>query len=139
MDFGHLTGLHLSERDDPLTVCTLRSDISAALGANTLRVTLSYATLQKQQKSHPDLLLDYYRVLPPALRMGAFYQDDRRTAVVFYTDVHQFSANFRVAIKATARGDELYVLSFFKLRDADLKAQIRKMKRLGHPCLKEHD
>jgi hypothetical protein len=139
MDFGHLTGLHLSERNDPLTVCTLRSDIAAALGASTLRVTLSYATLQKQRDHHPDLPLEYYRILPAALRMGAFYQDSRSTAVVFYTDIYEFSANFRVAIKTTGLGDELYVLSFFKLRDADLQAQLRKVKRLGHPCLKEHD
>jgi hypothetical protein len=138
MDFGHLTGLLLGERDDPLTVCTLQSEIAAALGASAQRVTLSYATLQKQRRNHPDLRVEYYRVLPAALRMGAFYRDSPRTAVVFYTDVHEFAANFRIAIKATTRGDELYVLSFFKVRDSDLLAQIRKVKRLGYPCLQEH-
>lgn len=107
MDFGHLIGLRLAERDDPLTVCRIEPAIAAALGASTDEVQLSRQTLQKQDRHHGELTHEHYRALPLALVSGQFFQDARRTAVVLFTDTHFFNANFRACIKATTQGHEL--------------------------------
>lgn len=134
MDFGHLVGLLLDERHDPMKVGEVDAEIAAALGASTTDVLMSWATIDKQRRRHPELDAEHYRAIPMALALGEYRIEAVLKMAVLYTDVVAFNANFRVCIKATALGDEIWMTSFHKLRDRKLK----QMRRGPMPLFREH-
>lgn len=134
MDFGHLVGLLLDERREPLVICRLETPVALAIGAKSFDVLLSHYTVCKQLERHADLVAEDYRALPLAIQFGEVRLQAERTALVLYTDV-VLNRNFRAAIKATQDGSEVYCVSFNKLRDRHLKKDLRK----PYPLIRPHN
>lgn len=99
----------------------LGPELHGAIGATTRHVLLSPETMAKQRRNHPDITLDHYLVLPVALRQAAVLQDTARSLVLVHEDSVRHMTHFKVAIKATACGREMYVVSFHCLRPREVQ------------------
>lgn len=137
MNFAHFEAVHDDTRIDPVIVCHLAQPLAAALGARRGRVLLSHATVQKQRLHHPDLTLNDYRVLKPALMMGEYRQDTPRSAIVIFTDGVFTGETYRGAIKSTQDGRCLFCVSFCLVRGRKITQLQRRISAL--PLLREHD
>ena len=126
MDFEHLLGLHTGIRSDPLPVSEIDPSTARAIGARTRHVLLSADTVRKQIAHHRELPISVYRCLGTCLSRGEYRQDSPRSALVLFTDDQIFQTHFRAYLKATIRGDEIYLLSFLMMRDRDVRREQRK-------------
>ncbi|GAB6841399.1 hypothetical protein HNR00_000634 [Methylorubrum rhodinum] len=126
MDFEHLLGLHTGTYHHSLAITEISPPIARSLSANVTTVLLSADTIRKQLKHHRELPISAYRYVRNALVMGEYRQDSPRSAIVLYTHNVEPYQNFRVYLKATQSGDEIYLLSFLIMRDRDLKREQRK-------------
>lgn len=133
MNPKHLVALFRQERIDPVLICHLTTELAGRLGARRSRVFLSRETMDKQLDHHPDLDVEHYFLLKPALLQGEYRQDTPRSAMVVFTDTVWTGCSYRAAIKATQAG--LFCVSFNKLRDRHLARALRS----PHPIIRQHD
>lgn len=132
--FNHLVGLHTGSNRDHMHICAIDPELSRAIGSRSNLVMLSHYTIQKQIRRHPEVQLDHYRVLRPAVALGEWWQDTDHCAVVLFVDTVLYDTNFRVAVKSTSDGNELFVSSFHLLRDKKLNRERRK----ARPLIRRH-
>jgi hypothetical protein len=97
------------------------------LGVSTLNVLLSAATYQKQVDHHPEIIPDYYAVVPIIFRDGEIYEDETPEKVQFIWEVGTFG--FEATLKKTANG-EIYLVSFFRAGRKRVKRTRRKFRRI---------
>jgi hypothetical protein len=135
LDFEHLLGLHTGERQDYLTICQIEAPVAAALRATTRTIFLSAHTIQKQLRRHRELPISTYRVLKPCLAFGEYRQGADRSAVVLFADTLLTNLYYRAYVKATAAGDELFLLSFLPVRERAYRAERRKWPQIIRPHL----
>jgi hypothetical protein len=126
MDFDHLLGLHMGTRSDPMLIADVEPAIAQSIGSKTQQVFLSAQTVMKQLRHHRELPISIYRWVAPTLRKGSYLQDGPRTTIVLYTDRDNTGYNFRAYLKTTQTGHELYLASFLKMRERDLRRELRK-------------
>lgn len=99
-----------------------------ALGASSQVVRLSPDTFRKQLRQHADLTVADYRQLPAILNRGILIEQDERTLVAFrLREGESRNRWWKVAVKRTGNGDRLYVVSFQKADDREL----RRLRRQG--------
>lgn len=102
-------------------VAVLRPQDQARLAADTSVAYLSSQTLAKQHQKHPELQADDYRRIPDIVDQGeAHLQGNNRLVFLFEGDVV-----WRLALKATKHGHELYVISLFKTSREKAQREIR--------------
>jgi len=132
MDFKHLLGLHTGSRTDTMVVCHVDPVVSVYLGCRSNKVLLSYETVQKQLAHHPELPISHYQIVHSALRLGAFHRCNKRprAAVVLYVDTRQFHTVFRLYVKGTACGREIYLVSLTRINDRVYRKELRKGRRV---------
>ncbi|GAB4257126.1 MAG: hypothetical protein Kow0065_06260 [Methylomicrobium sp.] len=104
-------------------VMTVPTEIAQALGANTRQVVLSPDTLVKNRQHHPDLTdSDYAKLDQIGENPTIAVKDGNRTVVL----VKQDSEIYWTAIKATQTGKALFLTSFRKSQESDVKRLLRK-------------
>jgi SPP1 gp7 family putative phage head morphogenesis protein len=102
-------------------VAVLRPQDQARLGADTSVAYLSSQTVAKQATRHPELKIDDYRRIPDIVDQGeAHTQGDNRLVFLFEGDVV-----WRLAMKATTKRHELYVISLFRTSREKAQREIR--------------
>lgn len=107
----------------------------SALGASTQVVRLSPDTFSKQAARHADLTVNDYRQLPDILAGEVLVEQDERTLVAFGKRAGESKNRWwKAAIKRTGDSDKLYLVSFQKADDREL----RRVKRQGR-VLKDHN
>ena len=93
----------------PLAV--LPKEDAATLGATATVAVMSPATFEKQQRHHPELTVDDYALAQDAVDHGEkLRQDARKMAYVM-----DMPGGVVVIVKATMKGDELYVTSLRRM------------------------
>src|SRR5690348_3605914 len=110
--------LHLyhGRGDRAVRVGAVDERVRLQLGAITYTVHLSPETIRKQRQNHPELSPEHYQMAPIALRFGAAFPDRHRSVVILYEDRHIFDVTFKLALKTTVCGTELYLTSFHIMR-----------------------
>lgn len=134
MNFTHFLGLFREERIDPVIVFNLHQDLAAAMGAKVTRVLLSRETLAKQKRRHGELTEADYRLVRPALQFGEYRQETPRTLMVLFVDTKLTTKNYRIHLKATGNGKEIYLDSLCILGRRQHRAELRR----GLPIIREH-
>jgi len=85
------------------------------IGAHTRAVWLSYATLQKQLSKHQDVNLDDYLFIPNIVFMGRAIFDRPRSVTYLHEVVPPRMSWFKLSLRTTKRGHEIYVSTFHKI------------------------
>ena len=138
MDFRHLLGLHDGSRTDYYVVCNLDPPTCQLIGAHTSSIFLSYETIQKQIKSHPEMTLNHYRALRPCLKFGEYWHIAEQSLAVFFVDTYLFGTNFRAILKSAACGTEIFLTSFHMVRDSKIRQHRRSLIRNKKAQIKPH-
>ncbi|TBW58547.1 head morphogenesis protein [Marinobacter halodurans] len=100
----------------------------SALSATTQVVRLSPDTFSKQARQHADLAIDDYRQLPDIVSGGILIGQDDRTLVAFRSRPGDTRNRWwKVVIKRTGDAQRLYVVSYQKADDREL----RRIRRQG--------
>ena len=111
----------------PFPLVVLPREDAAAIGARVQVARLSAETFAKQQDHHPDLAPEDYMLAQRAVDEGErLPQTDRKIAYAL-----NISGGRVVVVKATVKGDELYVVSLYRLSRNDEKREdtIMRLKR----------
>ena len=126
MNFTHFRGLYDGLRIDPVIVCNIERPLADALGARVTRILLSPETLEKQKIRHPDLAVDDYVALRPAILFGEVRQDGGGRAVVLYVDRYLLGYGVRAYLKVTDNGRRIYATSFCRLNEKKYRRELAK-------------
>lgn len=112
----------------PFPLLVLPREDAAAIGAPERQVArLSAETFAKQQNHHPELTPEDYRLAQLAVDEGErLPQTDRKMAYAL-----NMPGGRVVVVKATAIGDELYVVSLYRLSRNDEKRKDAIMRLKG--------
>ncbi|OYY34611.1 MAG: hypothetical protein B7X65_15225 [Polaromonas sp. 39-63-25] len=103
-------------------VAVLRPADQARLQADTSVAYLSSQTVTKQLQNHPEIGLDDYRRIPDIVDQGDAHLQGANRLVFLFED----GVVWRLALKATKQGHELYVLSLFKTTREKAQREIRE-------------
>lgn len=101
----------------------VEADLARAIGAKVRRVDISRDTVQKQMRTHPELTVAEYRLLPDIMAYGRVVKDGRNHLAMHYLDGRLYYA----VIKSTGSGKAMFLSS---LRRAD-KADLARVERRG--------
>lgn len=103
-------------------VAVLRPQDQARLAAETSVAYLSSQTVTKQLARHSEIGVDDYRRIPDIVDQGEAYQQaDNRLVFLFEGDLV-----WRLALKATTKRTELYVLSLFRTTRSAAEKEVRE-------------
>lgn len=119
-------------RNRALPVYMLRPDFAKAINCDRCIVYLSWATIQKQKKRHPEITIDDYLLIPTVLNNGLILQESPKSLLVAGYDLAPDRRYFRASIKSDWLRDGLYLQSFHIL--SENKVPILKAR---HPVLRD--
>ena len=124
MNIKEFFRLAADEIPGPIRVGRVSSDVQHALGTHTRTVWLSRYNVEKQLRRHSFAMRGpppsaYYDHIEDTVAHGdPFRVEGDRVALV--SDLRErFDRRFQVVVKVTADKSELYLLSFFPLREND--------------------
>lgn len=124
----------LKAKDGNTAVAPIPSIVSAYLGCRQPMAYLSSSSIRHILEKHPDI--DMYELLhmPDMIRFGLWLADDKNpnVALVIYQPADA-APRYISALKVTGDGFEPYMSSFYRLRDRDYRAKLRRGK-----VLREH-
>lgn len=103
-------------------VAVLRPQDQARLQADTSVAYLSAQTVAKQQARHPEIGIDDYRRVPEIVESGEAYEQGLDRLVYLF----EGEQVWRLAMKTTAKRDELYVVSLFRTSPAKARREIQE-------------
>ncbi len=117
-----------------LPVGVLDRKIQQALESKSQVVRLSVDTLDKQSRSHAELSVEHYRILPELLHGGITIQQDKIRHLSFYQKVDE--QWHKAVVKMAASGDKLYLVSFHKARPREVRREMKSGKVLRSVSIK---
>ena len=104
----------------------LNTDIKEHLKATQSVVKLSEQTLTKQLKTHSELTLSEYRLLPKVIQKGRVIALGGEYLIFWQHNGRLYQA----IIKAT-KSDELNINAFYRAKERDMKSALRVGKMVG--------
>lgn len=108
-------------------VAVLRPQDQVALGTKSQVAYLSGDTLAKQIERHPEIGLDDYRKIPTIVDDGDVYQQAGNRLVYLQDQGYVY----RLALKVSRDGKELFVLSLFRTTKAAVSKEVEgRLKKL---------
>lgn len=114
----------LAGRGDPLWICSFPERARVALGCSSGAVYLSRKSAGHILKDHPDIDTYQLLLLPIAIEKGVLMRESKQpnfVAAMYEVD----RKTYFVSMKTTAKGNEVWVSSMYRLRPR----QIAKKKR----------
>jgi hypothetical protein len=87
-------------------------------------LVLSRASMLKQLRNHPDLKTSDYRLIPDLLRASSNVFRQTNGNLVFYSSVE--GTLYKLVMKATGSGEEVFLVSFTKSSLRDLAREKRR-------------
>jgi hypothetical protein len=114
-------------KKNPVLVCSIEPALSRLIRATHPRVLISWATIEKQKREHPELRSHEYEVLPHLIETGLVVQDTGLTLVIAQSHPVNYSPIYKTVIKATTMGDAIYISSFHRIEPR----KIRNIRRRG--------
>jgi hypothetical protein len=125
MNIDHLRALLSLERAEPVVVCSLEDPTLAAIvGAlHTRAVLLTWETVVKQDRRHPDIGIEEYCLIPEIARTGMAMRQGNH---LVFSYQHSSGRRFCLVIKATFGGGELLVSSLCRTKPRRTKAVLAR-------------
>jgi hypothetical protein len=132
MNLGSLQDLLRDSKQRVTTVCVIEEPVAKAMQAKTVAVFLSYVTLVKQCVKHPDIRAVDYSLLSDAITQGMVVLDKskHRSVQICYQHPAFEDKRYRVFLKTTGTGDEIYVESLHRTRPRQTKSVLKRGKLL---------
>lgn len=124
-EFAALVG---DQRKGAIPVGYVEADLAEALGTNVRRVDLSAETMAKQRRNHPDLSLAEYRLLPRIIQSGTIIRQGALKVAIYHDPAGRW---YRAVIKATGKGEALYLVSLHRLHGDGSQDIARELARGG--------
>lgn len=115
-DFWHGKTQH---EEYPIAQCST-ADMHL-LGALSPTVWLSRVSLDAHMAKHPEVGMADYQRIPDIIRHGEIYQQGDKRFALLYAD----GVLYRAAIKITANGSKIYLLTLFRTTEALAQIQIK--------------
>lgn len=108
-------------------LCVLKKADAEAIGAKATVAVLSAETMKKQQSHHPELTVEDYTLAQDAVEHGETYPQGKTKL----TYVLEQPGGVVVIVKATRSGNELYVVSLWRMsrEEAERQRTIDKLRR----------
>jgi hypothetical protein len=104
----------------------VNSIIVHTIHANVSHIVMSEMSLVKNMKHHEDLdILDYQKLSYILSHYHTIIQDGEKTVGVIHIEEHKYY----FALKATASGKAIFMTSFRKTSDLDLKRLKKKVEK----------
>ena len=125
----------------PVPVGRLESGLTRLIGAETQELLLSDYTRTKQHFRHKEVGFEEYRKIPLVLREGFIVREGehRRSSLIFCFDSGVGKRCYKLSIKATRNGAELYVLSFHPIWPREMQRIYRRaILRRGGALIRGH-
>ncbi len=114
----------LAGRGDPLWICSFPERARVALGCSSGAVYLSRKSASHILSEHPDIDTYQLLLLPVAIEKGALMREMRRPT--FVCAMYEVDKKmYFVSMKTTAKGNEVWVSSMYRLRSRQI-AQKRR-------------
>jgi len=112
----------------PVPVGWLEKSLVRTIGAETQDLLLSDYTRTKQRFRHKEVGFEEYRKIPLVLREGYIVRESehRRSSLIFCFDSGEGKRCYKLSIKATRNGTELYVLSFHPIWPREMQQIYRR-------------
>ena len=123
-----------SKNSDGYIIGKISTVLANILLSNTDEVVFSEASLKKNFDNHPDLMIEDYLLLPDIVGKSHFVlQDGKRTVAI----VLERKIMYHYVLKCTNTGESLFLTSFRKTRDGDLKRLRNKAEKNNLKILKD--
>lgn len=114
--------------EDKIIAAVLNEKTRQLINAKSTEVLFSKHTFNKQLAHHPEINTEDYQLIPEIIESGEIYHQKEKTYVLLR---HNNGTLYRLALKTTQAGDEIYFLSLFKTTQELADMQIRnKFKRI---------
>lgn len=124
--------LHGRRRTRPVHLCDVDDILANALNVTHPLVLLSWDTIRKQKRRHPEIKPREYRQIPRIIQTGIVVQDTPKSLILIQTHDKRPKRFYRLSIKATLLGDAIFVTSFHRLSIRKIKIILRR-----HPVVRE--
>jgi hypothetical protein len=111
----------------PFLIGNVPIPVADYLSVPTQGVFLSSETFKKQLSHHPEIVPDYYAVVPVTFREGEVYQEEVPGKVQFLWEAGAFG--FEATVKRTSK-EELFLVSFFRAARKRMKRTRQKFQRV---------
>lgn len=108
-----------------VTVATLPSDLCRFIGASTPLVRLRHDYALKLHQWH-SFRLDELPLLPIAIDLGRVISDQPRRLTFFYFERVISNRWYQATIKSTSTGQEMWVMSFYLQKPAEVERMCRR-------------
>lgn len=125
LTFRELIRFWNGQAGDFAHIADLPSDLGAQIGAKTEAVSIGLEYAKKLRHKH-NLSAQHFYLIQPAINFG-FCGLDRGDLVFLYDDRSIFQKMFKLVIKTTPLGSEVWVKTFHKLEPEDTRAKINKI------------
>ena len=102
-------------RARPIIVHELRPDFAKAINCDRYTVYLSWATIKKQKRRHPEITINDYLLIPLVLNNGLVVQDSPNSLIFAGYEPGPKRRSFRSSIKSDWIRDGLFLQSFHVL------------------------
>ena len=111
----------------PVTLCRLSKDLVRVLGATDDRIYLHPSYAPKFVVKH-FLTANQLELLPTCIEKGIVLQDRVGTLQFLFRDEAYSGDIFHVAIKVTGERHEIWVTTFFRIAETELRRRLKRGK-----------
>ncbi|MBF0556605.1 MAG: hypothetical protein HQK96_18965, partial [Nitrospirae bacterium] len=134
---GGLTGQDFNAFYDGMTkgsfpVAVLSEEYKNSIGATSQVVLLSDESLAKNKANHPELTEEEYQQLPDIIADAQLIIEKNGQILVFINRGNQW---YFAVVKATSDKSELYLTSFRRTNESDVKSEMKKGKVIRNEIL----
>lgn len=115
-------------RKNPVLICCADPILAEVLNVTHPNVLLSWPTVQKQKKRHPEIKNHEYEIIPHLIETGLVIQDTHLSLIISQAHPVNLTPIYKVVLKATMLGDAIFVSSFHRISPRKLKRIRRRGK-----------
>jgi hypothetical protein len=126
LDIQEFFQLATGERSGPIYVCNIERNLKEVIGSTTRAVWLSKYTLDKQLHRHPEMMPELYAHVPYIVQNGICVLEKRNHLSFLLNATAAVGYWMKACIKASCGGSEIYLVTFHKCRQRDVKRVLAK-------------
>jgi hypothetical protein len=126
LDIQEFFRLATGEASDPIYVCSIDHRLSKVIGSTTRAVWLSKYTLDKQFHRHPEMTPELYIHIPYIVQNGICVVEKRNHLSFLLNATVAMGCWMKACIKSLRGGSEIYLVTFHKCRQRDVKRVLAK-------------
>jgi hypothetical protein len=126
LDIQEFFRLATGEASDPIYVCSIDHRLSKVIGSTTRAVWLSKYTLDKQFHRHPEMTPELYIHIPYIVQNGICVVEKRNNLSFLLNVTVAMGCWTKTCIKSLCGGSEIYLVTFHKCRQRDVKRVLAK-------------